>query len=131
MNDFNTFYEFKDGKIIYHDKNDLVRYSFKQTYPHIAVNVGSGISILTVYGKKDIKRVTGTLIGGGTLMGLSKLLIDEDNFENIMKLAEKGDNNEVDLIVKDIYGGNANVLGLNEDIIASRYFRLTQLWKNK
>jgi hypothetical protein len=25
MKDFNTFYEFKDGKIIYHDKNDLVR----------------------------------------------------------------------------------------------------------
>ena len=56
-------------------------------------------------------------------MGLSKLLIDEDNFENIMKMAEKGDNREVDLIVKDIYGGSANNIGLDENIIASRQLK--------
>ena len=56
-------------------------------------------------------------------MGLSKLLIDEDNFENIMKMAEKGDNREVDLIVKDIYGGSAYNIGLDENIIASRQLK--------
>jgi len=54
----------------------------------------------------------------GTLLGLAKILIGIDNFDDIMKLAEKGDNQNVDLLIKDIYGGSAKNLG--EDIIASR-----------
>lgn len=118
MNNYETFYELKQGKIHFVKEKKLV-------YPHIAVNVGSGISILIVNGPNEIKRETGTLIGGGsnslkigTLLGLSKILIGIDNFDDIMKLAEKGDNKNVDLLIKDIYGGSAKNLG--EDIIASR-----------
>jgi pantothenate kinase len=34
-------------------------------YPHIAVNIGSGVSILLVNSIDDVKRVGGTLMGGG------------------------------------------------------------------
>jgi len=118
MNKYETFYELKQGKIHFVKENHLV-------YPHIAVNVGSGISILIVNSPNEIRRETGTLIGGGrfslkigTLLGLAKILIGIDNFDDIMKLAEKGDNKNVDLLIKDIYGGSAKNLG--EDIIASR-----------
>ena len=52
-------------------------------------------------------------------MGLAKILIGIDNFDDIMKLAEKGDSKNVDLLIRDIHGGSAKNLG--EDIIASRY----------
>jgi type II pantothenate kinase len=118
MNYYNTFYEIKDSKIHFVKERDFF-------YPHISVNIGSGISILIVKSVNDIKRETGTLIGGGnltlysgTLLGLAKILIGMDNFDEIMKLAEKGDNTNVDLLIRDIYGGSAKNLG--EDIIASR-----------
>ena len=58
MNKYNSFYEQKDGKIIIVKEEEFV-------YPHISVNVGSGISILIVNSINEIKRETGTLIGGG------------------------------------------------------------------
>lgn len=125
MNNYKTFYELKQGKIHFVKGNEFV-------HPHIAVNVGSGISILIVNNSNEIKRETGTLIGGGfmwikigTLLGLAKILIGIDNFDDIMRLAERGDNKNVDLLIKDIYGGSSKNLG--EDIIASRYMELL-LW---
>lgn len=50
------------------------------------------------------ERVSGTMIGGGTLMGLSNLLTGVNNFDEIIKYCEKGDNANVDMLVKDIYG---------------------------
>lgn len=58
MNNYNTFYELKDSKVHFVKDDDFV-------YPHIAVNIGSGVSILIVKSNTDIKRETGTLIGGG------------------------------------------------------------------
>ena len=58
MNKYQSFYEIWQNKIHFVKENELA-------YPHIAVNVGSGISILIVNSANDIKRETGTLIGGG------------------------------------------------------------------
>jgi type II pantothenate kinase len=77
-------------------------------YPHISVNIGSGVSILKVNSpfKKDIQRVAGTIMGGGTLIGLSKLLIGIDNYNEILNLAQKGDYHKLDLSYEEIYGKN-------------------------
>ena len=53
---------------------------------------------------QSYERVSGTMIGGGTLMGLSNLLTGEKDFDRIIELATKGDNRNVDMLVKDIYG---------------------------
>ena len=50
------------------------------------------------------ERVSGTMIGGGTLVGLSNLLTGVNDFETIVEMSQKGDNSGVDMLVKDIYG---------------------------
>jgi pantothenate kinase len=67
----------------------------------------------------------------GTLIGLSKLLINVDNYTEIMSLAQKGNNGNVDLLVKDIYGGGASNIGLHKDIIASSFGKISDLMQNK
>jgi pantothenate kinase len=70
-------------------------------------------------------------MGGGTLIGLCKLLINVDNYNDIMKLAKAGDNRNIDLIVKDIYGGNTNSFGLEDNIIASSFGKINEMIQNK
>jgi pantothenate kinase len=70
-------------------------------------------------------------MGGGTLIGLSKLLINVDNYNDIMKLAKLGDNRNVDLVVGDIYGGNASSIGLDSSVIASSFGKINELAHNK
>ena len=50
------------------------------------------------------ERVSGTMIGGGTLVGLSNLLTGINDFDEIIELSQKGDNSGVDMLVRDIYG---------------------------
>ena len=75
-------------------------------FPHITVNIGSGVSILKVCSplQKDIQRVAGTIMGGGTLIGLSKLLIGIDDYNEIINLAQKGNYHNIDLCNEDLYG---------------------------
>lgn len=72
-------------------------------YPFILVNIGSGVSILQVIGPSKYQRVAGTMIGGGTLLGLARLLIGVSDFDSIVQLSQKGSIGNVDLLIKDIY----------------------------
>ena len=65
----------------------------------------------------------GTSVGGGTFLGLSALLAGTQSFDEAIALAEKGDSNRVDKLVRDIYGGDYTQLGLAGDLVASRYVR--------
>ena len=78
------------------------------TFPHIAVNIGTGVSIIKVGSPdpKDIKRMSGTIMGGGTLIGLAISLLGVDNYNDILELAKKGDHTKVDLTVSDIYSNS-------------------------
>ena len=87
----------------------------KEMYPFMLVNIGSGVSILSVKGPDDYKRVYGTSLGGGTFFGLCCLLTDCASFEEALVLAAKGDNKKVDKLVKDIYGGDYNRFDLAGD----------------
>ena len=68
------------------------------------VSIGSGVSMIKVCPKGSFERVSGTMIGGGTLVGLSNLLTGINDFDKIIELSQKGDNSGVDMLVKDIYG---------------------------
>lgn len=67
----------------------------------LVVSMGTGTSFVQVMGN-DIKHIGGLGIGGGTINGLSKLLLKTNNFEQIKVLAEGGDLNNVDLHIRDI-----------------------------
>lgn len=47
-------------------------------------------------------------------------------FDEILELAEKGDNTSVDMLVKDIYGSGSGNLGLDENLIASSLGKVTR-----
>ena len=96
-------------------------YDFSNPYPFMLVNIGSGVSILSVRGPGQYQRVCGTSLGGGTFLGLCCLLTKCTTFEEALQLAARGDNKKVDKLVKDIYGGDYNRFGLSGDIVASSF----------
>lgn len=96
-------------------------YTFKNTYPYILVNIGSGVSVLLVKSENEYKRVSGSSIGGGTFLGLCCLLTGCNTYEEAIELATKGDSTNVDKLVRDIYGGDYSKFSLPGDIVASSF----------
>lgn len=64
------------------------------------------------------------MIGGGTLLGLSNLLTGVNDFDSICKLSEAGDNKEVDMLVRDIYGDKSPYAELAGDLLASSFAKV-------
>jgi type II pantothenate kinase len=78
---------------------------------YLLVSIGTGTSMLLVDGLQ-VKRVGGTALGGGTLMGLCTQLAGTESFEEVVALAARGDRNAVDLLVSDVYpDGDGALLG--------------------
>ncbi|KAL5375400.1 hypothetical protein DPSP01_011209 [Paraphaeosphaeria sporulosa] len=96
-------------------------------YPYLLVNIGSGVSMVKVSGPRQYERIGGTSLGGGTLWGLLSLLTGARNFDDMLKLAEKGDNSTVDLLVGDIYGAGYNKIGLKSTHIASSFGKVYKM----
>ncbi len=90
-------------------------------WPLLVVNVGSGVSMIKVSGANSFERVSGSMIGGGTLMGLANMLIGINDFEELFELSKKGDNAKVDMMVRDLYGQTTSPYGLQADIISSSF----------
>lgn len=74
----------------------------KESEAFVLVGFGTGTSIFAVTGGKGM-RAAGTAVGGGTITGLSRLLLGTTDFERIMDMAAKGDRSSVDLMVSDLY----------------------------
>ena len=70
----------------------------------IIVSAGSGTAC--IHASEGIyTHCSGTGVGGGTILGLSKLLLGTTDPIEIASLASKGDESEVDLILKDVISG--------------------------
>ena len=67
----------------------------------IVVSMGTGTSLVLCDGN-EVRHIGGIGIGGGTLSGLSRLLLQTDNFSEIIALANKGDISRINLQIKDI-----------------------------
>jgi type II pantothenate kinase len=96
-------------------------------YPYLLVNIGSGVSMVKVSGPRQFERVGGTSLGGGTLWGLLSLLTGARTFDDMLRLAENGDNSTVDLLVGDIYGQAYNKIGLKSTHIASSFGKVYKM----
>ncbi len=71
--------------------------------PYLLVSMGTGTSVIRVMAG-DARRVGGCALGGGTLLGLGRLLLGALPFDEITKLASSGDRTRgVDLEIADIY----------------------------
>lgn len=96
-------------------------------YPYLLVNIGSGVSMIKVSGPREFQRVGGTSLGGGTLWGLLSLLTGARTFDDMLAMAERGDNSKVDMLVGDIYGGDYNKIGLKSSAIASSFGKVFRM----
>lgn len=96
-------------------------------YPYLLVNIGSGVSMIKVSGPRQYERVGGTSLGGGTLWGLLSLLTGARTFEDMLRLAEQGDNTAVDMLVGDIYGTDYGKIGLKSTTIASSFGKVYKM----
>jgi type II pantothenate kinase len=83
--------------------------------------VGTGTSVLAL-GPDGAKRVGGSALGGGTLLGLGKLLLGVASFDEICALAARGDRRKVDLLVGDIYPGGE--IALPKELNAASFAKL-------
>jgi len=96
------------------------------THPYLVVNIGSGVSILQVNGPSDFVRIGGTSLGGGTFLGLCRALTGCQTFTEALELAERGHAHNVDLLVRDIYGGDYSEFGLSGSTVASSFGKLSR-----
>lgn len=96
-------------------------------YPYLLVNIGSGVSMVKVSGPRQYERIGGTSLGGGTLWGLLSLLTGARSFDEMLKMAERGDNSAVDMLVGDIYGTDYGKIGLKSSTIASSFGKVFQM----
>lgn len=85
----------------------------------LAANIGTGTPLVFVEGKKW-RHLGGTGVGGGTLAGLGKLLLNASPLQ-VERLALKG-SNKLDLSVADITGGKIGVVPASST--ASNYGKL-------
>ena len=85
---------------------------------YLLVSLGTGTSILEVDGA-TYQRIGGTALGGGTLLGLARLLCCAESFAEVVALAARGERGRVDLLVRDVYpeGG----IALPPDLTASNF----------
>lgn len=72
--------------------------------PLLVVSAGSGTAMIDARSGQR-KHVSGTAVGGGTMLGLSRLLLGTVDPHEIEALAQKGDSNGVDLSLADVITG--------------------------
>jgi type II pantothenate kinase len=93
-----------------HTRRVTLHFDTLSSFPYLVVNIGSGVSIVKVTGPGKAERVSGTSLGGGTYWGLSRLLTTCKSYEEVLNLAEQGDASVVDMLVRDIYGGDCKFM---------------------
>lgn len=77
--------------------------------PVLVVSAGSGTAVVSARGNA-YAHITGTGVGGGTLLGLSRLLLGTTDVATIDAMAMRGDPNGADLALRDVVSGPIGTL---------------------
>jgi type II pantothenate kinase len=88
----------------------------------VIVSMGTGTAIVKAH-KDSVSHIGGTGVGGGTILGLSKAMLNLSDFDNIITLAEDGDLSLVDLSIADITSGDIGNLPPN--LTASNFGKMS------
>lgn len=118
--------EFNNDSSKAHDGKLITAISDDNIFPYLLVNIGSGVSMIEVIGKGKFERIIGTHLGGGTILGLARLLTGCTSYDEFLELSQRGDNLAVDLTVGDIYGEQGYPkIGLPATTTASSFGKVT------
>ena len=92
----------------------------------LVVSMGTGTALVYAdrSGKNDY--LGGTGVGGGTLVGLSKLLVGAEGIEHIEEYGAEGDLANVDLRIKDITA-KSSLTELNCDMTAANFGNVSDI----
>ena len=82
----------------------------------LVVSAGTGAAMVAA-GPEGIEHVTGSAVGGGTLLGLSKLILGTDDVFEIDALAMEGDAAAVDIMLTEAVGGEVGRLPANANAV--------------
>ena len=92
----------------------------------LIASLGTGSACVYAEKGKKPEYLGGTGVGGGTLMGLSKLLLGMDNINHIYKLAEEGDLSRIDLRIKNITK-KVDISELSSELTVANFGKLSDL----
>jgi len=88
----------------------------------IITNVGTGTAIIEANGS-GISHFGGSGVGGGTIIGLAKKLLPTADFGGIVRLAQTGNLNKVDLLLEDIM--ETDISFLHKETTAANFAKMS------
>lgn len=86
----------------------------------LAVSLGTGTALVHARSDGKMTYLGGTGVGGGTLVGLSRLLLRAESMEHIIEYAEAGDLENIDLKIKHMTA-NDTLSNLSRELTASNF----------
>ncbi len=92
----------------------------------IVVSLGTGTALVHAVRGREPVYLGGTGVGGGTLVGLSQIILGMNNIEHIEQLAQKGDAKMVDLRIKDLVS-SSSTSALPDYMTAANFGNLNEL----
>ncbi len=91
----------------------------------VVVSMGTGTALVHATSEGKMDYLGGTGVGGGTLVGLSKLLLSAETIGHIEEYAAGGDLANIDLRIKDLTSGGTH--SLVDDLTASNFGNVSDL----
>ncbi len=92
----------------------------------IIVSMGTGTALVHAKKGEKMTYLGGTGVGGGTLVGLSKLLLGMNDVSHIEQLAEQGDVGKVDLKIGDL-SNTGRFTDIQAELTASNFGKVSDL----
>jgi len=87
----------------------------------LVASMGTGTAFVKAT-KTGVLHLGGSGVGGGTIVGLSSLMLGKSDIDAVLSLAEKGNLKNIDLSVRDILG--KKVQSLPSDLTAANFGRI-------
>lgn len=92
----------------------------------LAVSLGTGTALVHAVKGGEMNYLGGTGVGGGTLVGLSRLLLRAESMEHIIEYAEGGDLDNIDLKIKHMTDRSSLSI-LADELTASNFGNVSDL----
>ncbi len=86
----------------------------------LVVSMGTGTALVHAKRDGEMRYLGGTGVGGGTIMGLSRLLLQAESIEHIVEYAELGNLANIDLRIGDFTAPD-NLTALSRELTASNF----------
>lgn len=92
----------------------------------LAVSMGTGTALVHARCGGEMRYLGGTGVGGGTLVGLSKLLLRAESIDHIEEYAAQGDLGNIDLRIRDLTREDT-LTNLSRDLTAANFGNVSDL----